>query len=1480
MIDKKTLRQTIPTLSIRDPEAAEVLDDIYTDRIVFKKGEGCFVLYLLSEHPIHKRVFHTLEAQIRRQVTKNLKVRIHERFLLSSQYDLKDLFDAYKESILYELNEHDPVLGTLFANSRLEFRENNTLSVSLPDSFLSEKVALRLEELLTRIVRERCGLKAVVHIGQSYKPAATRKRREQTLVNAARDISARAGFATEKPDEANGEEKQKRGNKVSRSADPAVIYGKDVPDEETLPLSDVDALSGQVLVRGEIMTVDSRTTKSGKVLVTFAITDYTDSIKCKLFLSEESFNEIKGDLKPGAAVRIKAAAEDDTFDHETSLSRISGIRLIPPFKMTRSDNSEEKYIELHCHTNMSDMDGMTDAKELVKRAYKWGHPAIAITDHGVVQAFPIANHALEDIDDDYRKSYAKEHPDADPAEVKKMSAPFKVLYGVEAYLVDDLKQPVRDADDRDISSPAVVFDIETTGFSPEASKIIEIGAVKVENGKIIDRFSTFVNPGVPVPYRIEKLTQINDSMLVDARSITEILPEFLEFCRGCYLVAHNADFDCGFIRKNCADLGLPFEFAYADTVPIARYLLPSLKSYRLETVAKELNVPLENHHRAVDDAECTAEIYLKLVRRMEESGVCTLEDINKTAVVDAETVKKLPTYHAVILARNETGRVNLYRLISLSHLNYFHTRPRIPKSVYRQYSEGLIISSACEAGELYRSMLRGATDNELANIASFYDYIEIQPVGNNRFMIEAEDIETVTDEEDIRNLNRRIARIAEQLGKPVVATGDVHFLEPEDELYRRILQAGMGFTDADHQAPLYLHTTEEMLEEFSYFGMDKAREYVIENPKKIADLCERFSPIRKGKFPPFIENSDQDLRDMCYRTAHSIYGETLPKIVEDRLERELTSIISNGYAVMYIIAQKLVTKSNQDGYLVGSRGSVGSSLVATMSGITEVNPLAPHYLCEKCHYVDFDSDEVRAYAGRCGMDMPDKTCPVCGAPLKKMGFDIPFETFLGFKGNKEPDIDLNFSGEYQSKAHKYTEVIFGEGQTFRAGTISTLKDKTAYGFVKKYFESKGIVKRSCETDRIVRGCTGVRRSTGQHPGGIIVLPHGEDINSFTPVQHPANDTTTDIITTHFEYHSIDQNLLKLDILGHDDPTMIRMLHDLTGVDPQSIPLDEPKVMSLFSSTEALGIRPEDIDGCKLGCLGIPEFGTEFVIQMLLDTHPTTFSELVRISGLSHGTDVWLGNAQKLIADGDATLSTAICTRDDIMSFLILKGMESELSFTIMESVRKGKGLKPEWEEEMKAHDVPDWYIWSCKKIKYMFPKAHAAAYVMMAYRIAWFKIYHPLAYYCAFFSIRATTFNYEMMCGGRERLEYHIRELLQNEDLKKTDQDLLRDMKIVREMYARGIEFVPIDLYKAKAHRFQIIDGRIMAALNTIKDVGDNAAESIEAAAKNGRFMSKEDLRARAKISSTSVEYMSRLGLLNDLPETDQLSLFDGVTDL
>ncbi len=1288
---------------------------------------------------------------------------------------------------------------------------------------------------------------------------------------------------------------------IKRSDNPDVIYGRDIdPDAATLKIVEIVGEIGEIVIRGQVLSSDSRDIKNEKSIFMFDVTDFTDTITVKVFIPTEKKGEMTGGLKNGTFVKIKGVALLDKFDHEITIQSVAGIQKIPDFTSSRKDMAVHKRVELHCHTKMSDMDAVSEPKDIVKCAYKWGHKAIAITDHGVVQGFTDANHCWDDL---WKAEKGKRAEAGDTSPDRQDF--FRVLYGVECYLVDDLVQIVTNDKDYGFDETFVVYDIETTGFSPVNDCIIEFGAVKVSGGKIIDRFSTFVNPGRPIPYEIEKLTSITDSDVMGYEGIDVILPQFLEFCEGCVLVAHNAEFDVNFVKQKCKDLGLESDFTYLDTLKLSRVQLPGHSRFTLDAVAKILNISLSHHHRAVDDAECTALIFIRLMNQLSSEGMTKLAEINDKANKSDEAIAKMRSHHCIILAKNDLGRIHLYHLVSESHLNYFSGRfPIVPKSRVEHFRDGLIVGSACEAGELYEAIVEGQTEEQISRIVDFYDYLEIQPVGNNAFMIDAMSKNRETGEsskrypninslDDIRDLNRKVVALGEQFHKPVVATCDVHFLNPEDEIYRRIIMAGKGFDDADRQPPLYLHTTDEMLEEFSYLGSEKAREVVVTNTNMIADMCETISPVRPDKCPPVIPNSDQMLTDICYNRAHEIYGPDLPDIVDKRLKRELNSIISNGYAVMYIIAQKLVWKSVEDGYLVGSRGSVGSSFVATMSGITEVNPLSPHYICPHCHFVDFDSDLVKEYGGKAGVDMPDRDCPNCGQPLIKEGFDIPFETFLGFKGDKEPDIDLNFSGEYQAKAHKYTEIIFGSGQTFRAGTISGLADKTAFGYVKKYYEEHDQHKRASEINRIVQGCMGVRVSTGQHPGGIVVLPVGEDICSFTPVQHPANKPVP-TITTHFDYHSIDHNLLKLDILGHDDPTMIRMLQDITGLDPvKDIPLDGPDVMSLFQNTEALGITPDDIGGTKLGALGIPEFGTDFAMQMVIDAQPQSFSDLVRISGLSHGTDVWLGNAQDLIRDGIATISTAICTRDDIMTYLISKGVEPERSFKIMENVRKGVVAKgkcgqwDEWVEDMRAHDVPEWYIGSCKKIAYMFPKAHAAAYVMMAWRIAYCKIHRPQAYYSAYFSIRAKAFSYEIMCQGKAHLEGMLNDYKKRKEaasnrepgavpLSNKEDAQLSDMRIVQEMYARGFEFVPIDLFKVKARLFQVMDdGRVMPSLTSIEGLGENAADSIVEAAKGGPFLSKDDFKERAHVGQTIADNLSRLGILSGIPESNQISLFD-----
>ena len=1459
----KKFLNILPDLKLSH-EMTELFETVECEKVAASRDHSRIKIYIHSDRLIAHKAIRETERAIRSQMFKDqVDVCLVEKYHLSRQYTPARLLEAYTGSLIDELEEEGELSANLFRKAEKTFLEPFVLELKVEENCIAQVKMEKLKHKLEHIFSERFDMPLGIVLG--WLP----KKKSKYAVYADSAMKEEIAQIVQTYEQAKEDQKEVEKQEVQQREKPAfkknyvkqrlpedkdIFYGRNFEGEETEIHEIIDEM-GEVVVRGKIIQLETREIRNEKTIVMFAVTDFTDTIKAKVFTKNERLPELLDKLKEGAFIKMKAVAMMDQFEHDIALGSVSGIKTIPDFTEKRMDHSPVKRVELHCHTTMSDMDGVTDVKKLLKTAMGWGHQAMAITDHGVVQAFPDANHCVEGKD-------------------------FKVIYGMEGYLVDDIKNIVTDSRGQSLDSTFVVFDIETTGFSAVNDRIIEIGAVKVENGMITEKFSEFVNPERPIPFELEKLTSINDRMVEDAPNISVILPKFMDFCGGSVLVAHNADFDTGFIRHNCEVLGLPYDYTYVDTLGIARSFLEGLKNYKLDTVVEAMGCTLANHHRAVDDAGATADVFVRFLERFKKKNIRDLDELNTYSAMSVDAIKKLKTYHIILLAKNEIGRINLYRLVSLSHLDYYARRPRIPKSVLAKYREGLIIGSACEAGELFRAVVDERPEEEIARIVEFYDYLEIQPTGNNEFMIRDPKMTKVSTVADLQDLNRKIVELGEKFNKPVCATCDVHFLNPEDEVYRRIIMSNKGFGDADLQPPLYLRTTEEMLEEFQYLGAEKAEEVVVTNTNRIADMIDRISPVRPDKCPPVIENSAGILRDICYNRAHELYGEDLPDIVTERLERELNSIIGNGFAVMYIIAQKLVWKSVADGYLVGSRGSVGSSFVAYMAGITEVNSLQAHYLCPKCHYVDFDSDYVKSFSGRSGCDMEDRVCPVCGEPLMKEGHDIPFETFLGFKGNKEPDIDLNFSGDYQSKAHAYTEVIFGKGKTFRAGTVGTLADKTAYGYAMHYYEEHEQHKRSCELDRISSGCVGVRRTTGQHPGGIIVVPHGEEIYSFTPVQHPANDQTTKIITTHFDYHSIDHNLLKLDILGHDDPTMIRMLEDITGVDATKIRLDDPEVLSLFHGLEALHIKPEDIGGTDLGSLGIPEFGTEFVMQMLRDTKPKAFSDLVRISGLSHGTDVWLGNAQTLIQEGKAQISTAICTRDDIMIYLIDKGVESEQSFKIMESVRKGKGLTPDYEKVMKEHDVPDWYLWSCKKIKYMFPKAHAVAYVMMGIRIAWFKIHEPLAYYAAFFTIRATAFDYGLMCQGKAAIDNHIKAYKANPNLSKKEQDTLRDMKIVQEFYARGFEFLKIDLYQSDAIKFQVVEGKLLPPFSVIEGMGGIAAEALAVAAhaeteRGEKFLSKDDIRQKAKVSQTVLDTMAELGLLGGLPESNQLSIFD-----
>lgn len=1310
--------------------------------------------------------------------------------------------------------------------------------------YLSQK---KLDDAVAKLVQEETGLAMSVQFKNVQSSEEDRARMEQEQRTKTEELLQQIASATQAAEQAKVSAEV---GAVSEAVSRGILFGKEFTGT---PVKIVDTkIPGEsVIVEGNIFNIEPREIKGEKYIVSFDITDKSDSTTVKFFVKRSVFdNELKDKIKKDAYLRVQGEVQFDKYAKEINImaKAIMTAQAPPP----RMDTAEEKRVELHLHTQMSSMDGVTPVKTYIKRAIEWGHKAIAITDHGVVQAFPDAMNAADKSD-------------------------LKVIYGVEAYLIDDLGNAVFSPRGQNLDDTYVVFDIETTGLSKEKEMITEIGAVKVADGKIIDRFSTFVNPQRPISAEITKLTGITDDMVKDAPTIENVLPEFLKFCEDTVLVAHNASFDTGFIRIAAERAGLgELHHTVVDTLELARALLPELNKHKLDIVCEHLGVTLNGHHRAVNDAEATAEVFIKFLDMLAEKKIFTLDEIN---VLASRTVnyKKLRAYHAIILVKNYTGLRNLYELVSMAHIDYFFRRPRIPKSKFMQMREGLILGSACEAGELYRALLDGEPKQRIEELVHFYDYLEIQPLGNNKFMIDSPRVENIHSMEDIKNMNRKIVELGETYGKPVVATCDVHFIDPDDAAYRKIIMAAEGFPDADNQPPLYFRTTDEMLAEFDYLGEEKAREVVITNTNLIADQIEKIKPIPDETFPPKIEGADEQLRQICMDKAHSIYGDPLPPLVQERLETELNSIISNGYAVLYIIAQKLVWKSVADGYLVGSRGSVGSSFAANMAGITEVNSLPPHYVCPNCKYSDFDSDLVKSYAMEeaSGCDMPDMNCPKCGTLMHKDGHDIPFQTFLGFEGDKEPDIDLNFSGEYQQTAHAYTEELFGVGHVFKAGTIGTLADKTAYGFVKKYFDEREITAHNAEITRLMNGCTGVKRTTGQHPGGLMVVPSDHNIYEFCPIQRPANDVNSTVTTTHFDYHSISGRLLKLDLLGHDDPTVIRMLYDLTGVNPQTVPLGDPATMSLFESPEALGVTAEDI-GCETGTLGIPEFGTKFVRGMLLDTKPKTFADLLRISGLSHGTDVWLGNAQTLIENGTITLKETISTRDSIMIYLINKGVDKKKSFKIMEKVRKGKGLTDEDIADMKAADVPDWYIESCQKIKYMFPKAHAAAYVMMAFRIAYFKINYPEAYYATYFTVRACDdFDYSCMCKGMDVAKAAMREIhAKGMEATAKDKAKMTVLELIVEFYARGFKFLPIDLYKSDSRKFIVTEEGLIPPFNSLQGLGTNAAQSIVDGRAAGEFHTIEELKERTSLGRSLIDLLKENGVLNGIPETNQLSLF------
>lgn len=1426
----------------------EAFSEAFVEKLTISKSTKLLQAEVLSKSLIstkykalmEKAIFDTINA------ANEVKIRI--------KYDIEDksprtAFDFIWKDAACQLSNESPVCSCIFDDCEIKEEKGKILILTGHNAafYLYKKGA---DKYIEERIKDETGVNVSIMFKNKKLTEEELKEYdekhqsyEKQLVNAiiSEQVMVETAKETAKADETQA-------NIVK-----GIIIGKEDIRGEITKIRDTKIEGEKVIIEGDIFNLEEREIKGDRYIVSFDITDGSDSTTVKFFTDKKPYDcdgGIKSALK-GAYVRVKGEVQFDKYAKEIIIMSRGIVKADRP--PARTDKSEEKRVELHLHTTMSAMDAVTGVKEYIKRAAKWGHKAIAITDHGVVQAYPDA---------------------MDAAEANKI----KVIYGVEAYLIDDLGEVVINSHGQSYDDEYVVFDIETTGLNKEKGKITEIGAVKIKDRQIIDRYSTFIDPEEKLSEEIINLTNITDDMLAGQRKIGEVLPEFLDFVGDAVLVAHNASFDTGFVRIKADELGIKNRHnTILDTLELSRTLLKDLKKHKLDIVAKRLGVSLEGHHRAVNDAEATAEIFLKLVDMLEEYGVNNLDGIN---IYSSRTVNysKLKSYHTIILVKNLTGLRNLYELISMSHLEFYHKQPRIPKSKLMQYREGLIIGSACEAGELYRALLDMRPKEYIDNIVNFYDYLEIQPLGNNMFMVDSDRVPAVNSVEDIKNFNRKIVQLGEEHNKLVVATCDCHFIDPDDSVYRKILMYAKGFEDAEKQPPLYFRTTEEMLREFYYLGEEKAKEVVITNTNLISDMIEQIKPVPDGTFPPKIEGAEEQIQQIAMDKAHSIYGDPLPPIVEERLDKELKSIIKNGFSVMYIIAQKLVWKSNDDGYLVGSRGSVGSSFVANMTGITEVNALPPHYVCPNCKYSDFESEEVRKVfmQGGSGVDMPDKVCPKCGTMMKKDGHDIPFETFLGFDGDKEPDIDLNFSGEYQQQAHTYTEVLFGKGHVFKAGTIGTLADKTAFGYVKRYVDDHNLTLHNAEMNRLVNGCTGVKRTTGQHPGGLMIVPKDKDIYEFCPIQHPADDVDSTIITTHFDYHSISGRILKLDLLGHDDPTFIRMLYDITGFNPQLVPLDDKETMSLFQSPAALGLTPEQIN-CPTGTLGVPEFGTRFVRNMLIETKPETFSDLLRISGLSHGTNVWVGNARELIADGTITLKETISTRDSIMSYLITKGLENKKAFKIMEKVRKGKGLAEEDIEYMKEHNVPQWYIDSCLKIKYMFPKAHAAAYVMMAYRIAYFKINYPEAYYATYFTVRASDdFDYTSMCKGEDVAKAALKEINdKGNDATTKELNKATVLEIVIEFYERGFNFLPIDLYKSDARKFIVTPEGLIPPFNSLQGLGLSVAQSIVDGRDEGEFRTIDEFKNRTSAGASIVELLKENGVLRGIPESDQMSLFD-----
>lgn len=1419
------------------------LDEIEIENCIYNKDTKIAKFVLISKEvlPVNRidKVRSGLEKLLKKQYIRSVEFSF--KYIGLNKKGNKDMIKKLWPNIFDEVRKASPFVY-IYGKDIEHIYIDDRLKIKAPDEFIYESFKDKnLADRIRCLIREQTGIDIRVEIELAKKNENEKNDYESILekIDAKTDkIISRMDFS---PSQSQDKDEKEETYKINfeEKANPDQIYGRPIIANLYLT-SEIEEGLRTVAIKGRVIEAEDQELRNGKTLYMMNVSDGNGALMCKVFLDDMNKDDVIKATKKGTYIKVQGDLINNykTFDLELNVTAIEKAQ-----EPRVEDTAEVKRVELHAHTQMSSMDGMVPVGELVSRAASWGHKAIAITDHGVVQAFPDAMNAG-----------------------KKNG--IKIIYGVEAYLVDDDTDTIVNANDRDLDQTFVVFDIETTGLSPHSDNLTEIGAVKVQNCEIVDSFSTFVNPKMDISYQIQELTRITNEMVKDAPSLEEALPEFLEFAKDSVLVAHNADFDTGFIYQKCQQLGLEYNFEKVDTLTLARIINTNLKRFSLDKVCKEMGVVLSGHHRAVNDAQATAEVFIKYLEIFKKKGINKLSDVNRVyGKVDYE---KLRPSHATIYAQNQTGLKHLYQLITDSHIEHLYGNPRILKSLLLEKREGLIVGSACSSGELYNAVVRHKSEKEIEKILELYDFIEIMPLENNMYLVESGELKSV---EELKEINKKLVKLGEQYDKPVVATGDVHMLDANDAIYRTIIKYSQGYGRKSKSERLHFRTTDEMLEEFSYLGKDKAYEVVVTNSNLIADIFEDIKPIPDETYPPRIEGSDKELRSMCYEKARRIYGEPLPDIVVKRLERELNSIIGNGYAVMYIIANKLVAKSLSDGYLVGSRGSVGSSFAATMSDITEVNPLPAHYVCPNpdCKHSEFFA--IGEWGS--GVDLPPKKCPDCGTQMIKDGHDIPFEVFLGFEGDKEPDIDLNFSGTYQPTIHKYTEELFGEGYTFRAGTIGTVKDKTAYGYVKKYSEEQFLDMTAAEMDWLSKGCTGVKRTSGQHPGGVMVVPDYKDIHDFTPVQYPANDKECGVKTTHFDYHSISGRILKLDILGHDGPTIIRMLEDMTGIKITDIPLDDPETMSLFTSTKALGVTEEDI-GTPVGSLAIPEFGTKFTRQMLIDTKPTTFAALVRISGLSHGTDVWVNNAQDLVRANVIGIKDVISTRDDIMNYLIFKGLRPKLAFTIMENVRKGRGLKPEFIEEMKANNVPDWYIGSCQKIKYMFPKAHAVAYVMTSFRIAYCKVNYPEAFYATYFTTKVEDFDVDLVTRGlgavRAKME-RIRELGNSATAKENNQYTI--LEVVVEMLCRGIEMEKVDIYRSHPTDFQLDgDKKILPPMVALQGMGENAALSIARERENGAFLSKEDLIKRTKVSKTVVEKLSEHGSLDGMSDKNQLSFF------